>query len=368
MRIILYSVFFMVLALGAQGMPSAQYYAQSIAGHIDLMQRTVPITHLLNRRDTPPELKRQLAAALEVRQFATNVLALPENGSYRHYADLGRKYVVWNVYATPTLSLRPVTNCFPIAGCVTYRGYFSEADAQAYAQGLRDRGFDVHISGAVGYSTLNWFDDPILNTMVRRDERRLVRLIFHELAHQKLYVQGDSAFNEAFATTVANEGYRRWVQYAQPSDPMDTDLVKERSKDFTALILKTQARLKTLYHAPVSDARKRTGKAALFERLKHEYALWKTRWGSYNGHDDWIRDINNAKILSVATYHHLENKFERILDEADHDMPTFYETVAQLANLPQRERYTCLNTPLGTGGVDACLRYYSARTQVPNHT
>ena len=354
------------IGVGCNLLPGAGYYVQSVAGHLDLMHRTVPITEMLHSADTSKTLKDRLYTALRLRAFASQALALPDNASYTHYANLERKYVVWNVYAAPALSLEPRANCFPIAGCVAYRGYFAEADANAHARRLREQGYDVHISGATGYSTLQWFDDPVLNTMVRRDERFLVRLIVHELAHQKLYVPGDAPFNEAFANTVAKEGVRRWFQQVG-SRPTNGEKVGERRRDFFNLVKRSQGRLNNLYSAPVSDARKRTGKAAILAELAEDYDAWKMRWGGYDGYDAWIAGVNNAKIASVATYHGLEDAFESILDSTGRDLPGFYRTVGKLAKLPADQRDICLGAAVQEGDVRPCLRHYLGRAQVPDH-
>ncbi len=359
MRLLRHSLVAALVTLGSKALPETSYYFQSAAGHLDLMRRTVPIHELLSRDDIAQELKRRLQMVLELREFASQALALPRNDSYLSYADVERDYVVWNVYATPELSLAPLSYCFPVAGCVVYRGYFSKNDARAYARKLHDLDYDVTINGAVAYSTLRWFDDPVLSTMVDGDDTHLATVILHELAHQKLYVQNDTAFNEAFANTVAREGLRRWLLHKNinKGDGPQGDL-RRRRQEFIALVLRAQAKLDKLYRAPVSDARKRTGKAALLSDLRNEYGRWKQRWNGSDAYDEWMLNVDNAKIAAVTTYHDLERAFEAVLDSVGHHLPSFFDTVSRLGELPPHARADCLAqvTELDGETVFSCLR------------
>ena len=359
MRLLRHAIVVALVTLGSKALPETSYYFQSAAGHLDLMRRTVPIYELLSRDDIPQELKRRLQTVLELREFASQALALPRNDSYLSYADVERDYVVWNVYATPELSLKPLSYCYPVAGCVVYRGYFSKNDARAYAQKLHDLGYDVTINGAVAYSTLRWFDDPVLSTMVDGDDTHLATVILHELAHQKLYVQNDTAFNEAFANTVAREGLRRWLLYKNidKRDGPQGDL-RRRRQEFIILVLHAQAKLNQLYNAPVSDARKRTGKAVILSDLRNEYERWKQRWSGSDAYDEWMSNVDNAKIAAVSTYHDLERAFEAVLQSVGHHLPSFFNTVSRLGELPPQTRADCLArvTELGGEVAFACLR------------
>ncbi|MGH8602623.1 MAG: aminopeptidase [Gammaproteobacteria bacterium] len=368
MRLLRHAIVVALVTLGSKALPETSYYVQSAAGHLDLMRRTVPIHELLSRDDIPQELKRRLQTVLELREFASQALALPRNDSYLSYADVERDYVVWNVYATPELSLTPLSYCYPVAGCVVYRGYFSKNDARVYAQKLHDLGYDVTVNGAVAYSTLRWFDDPVLSTMVDGDDTHLATVILHELAHQKLYVQNDTAFNEAFANTVAREGLRRWLLYKNivKRDRPQGDL-RRRRQEFIILVLRAQAKLDKLFSAPVSDARKRTGKAAILTDLRNEYERWKQRWSGSNAYDEWMLNVDNAKIAAVTTYHDLERAFEAVLQSVGHHLPSFFNTVARLGELPPQTRADCLAQVTEIGGevVFACLR--NSSQQNPSH-
>ncbi len=203
-------------ALGAllplSGCTTLGYYAQAVGGHLEVMRLAAPVEERLREPDTPEPLRAKLARALAIREFASRELALPDNGSYRRYADLGQPFVVWNVVAAPEFSVEPLESCFPFAGCVSYRGYYSEEAARAYAAALAEKGYDVHVGGVPAYSTLGWFDDPLLSTFIHYPEAELARIVFHELAHQVVYVKGDTMFNESFASTVEEEGVRRWLE------------------------------------------------------------------------------------------------------------------------------------------------------------
>lgn len=349
----------MLMMVWVDASMGVRYYAQCIFGHFDILYKTVPIVKLLARADTPPKVKRRLTMVLNLRQFASDELGLPANNSYQSYADVGRRYVVWNVVATQELSLAPASWCYPVAGCFKYRGYFSEDDAHAYAQQLRERGRDVFVRGVTGYSTLGWFGDPLLNTMLALNDVQLVKLILHELAHQKLHIRDDTAFNEAFANVVAREGSMRWATEAGSSfSTFDIQATELRDKDFAALILRTRGKLEALYTSPDSDSEKRAQKTAIFAELEDEYRAWKERWNGYAVYDDWVlNDMNNAKIAFMVTYHELEHAFEVILKHVNGDLINFYKIVAALGNLRPRARADCLKSinESADGPIPVCL-------------
>ena len=267
-----------VLSCLLAGCGEIEFYWQGVAGQADLLARAKPIDEVIAA--TPdPELKARLARAQAIRAFASRELALPDNRSYTSYADLGRPYAVWNVFAAPELSLTPRQWCFPVAGCVAYRGYFAESDARAEAARLAAAGDDVHLGGVPAYSTLGYFDDPVLSTFVRYREVELARLIFHELAHQVVYVKDDTSFNESFATAVEEAGIARWLAAeAAHRDPVEAaQLAADAARGqrlraaFRALVAATRDRLTALYASAASDAEKRAGKAAAFAAMRAEY-------------------------------------------------------------------------------------------------
>jgi len=335
------------------GCSTFAYYGQAVVGHLDVVSRAQPIEVRLADPATPPELRARLARALEIREFATRELALPDNGSYRAYADLGRPYAVWNVFAAPEFSVEPRRSCFPVVGCVSYRGYYAQADADAYAAGLRAEGYDVFVYGVPAYSTLGWFDDPVLNTFVRYPDAELARLVFHELAHQLVYVQGDTMFNESFAVAVEEEGVRRWLaRHGDEAGRAAYATMRARRAEFVRLVLDYRARLEALYREPLTDEAKRAGKARLLGEMEADYrALKAQRWGGWGGYDRWFgQGVNNAQLASVATYEELVPAFRALLAREDGDMGRFYAEVRRLAQLDAGARAAAL-AALAAGGL-----------------
>jgi len=284
----------------------------------------------------------------KARRFAVTELGLPDNDSYSSYADLGRPYVVWTVVAAQALSLQPHTWCYPVFGCLAYRAYFKQADAQHEAQQLQQAGYDVYVAGIPAYSTLGWFDDPFLNTMLGWDEARLVGTLFHELAHQQMYVPDDTEFNESFAMAVQREGVRRWM--SKYHDTAALDLWQQdarRDADFIGLVLKTRQRLQALYDTDQSEAMKLEQKRELLRQLRLDYRLFRKRWSDYAGYDNWMfQDLNNAMIASVSTYHKLIPAFEALLKQNDYDLNVFYAAVGLLSSLNSEQRRLKLTSAL----------------------
>jgi predicted aminopeptidase len=324
----------------AAGCSTLSYYGQAIDGHLEVMRLAEPIPARLADPATPPELRAKLERVAAIREFASRELGLPDNGSYRSYADLGRPYVLWNVVAAPPFSVEPRQSCFPVAGCVAYRGYYRQAAAGDYGAGLRRDGDDVYVYGVVAYSTLGWFDDPVLNTFVRYPDAELARLVFHELAHQVVYVKGDTMFNESFAVAVEEEGVRRWLaRHGTPADRDDYAASRERRAEFVQLVLRYRGELERFYREPLADEAKRAGKAQRFAAMEVDYRALKARWGGFAGYDRWFDGgPNNAKLASVATYEELVPAFRALLARENGDLPRFYAAVKALAKLEKGER------------------------------
>jgi predicted aminopeptidase len=317
---------------------TVDYYWQGAAGQWDLISRSQPIPDVIGKSDHG--LAERLQRIREIRSFATRELGLPDNGSYTRYTDLGRPFVTWNVFATPELSMSPRQWCFPIAGCVNYRGYFRENEAQGEQQRLRAAGDDVYIGGVPAYSTLGWFDDPVLSSFVRWPETEVARLIFHELAHQLLYVKSDSVFNESFATAVEEAGLARWL--ARRKDPQlaqqaaRTDRLRAKFRD---LVRTTRAKLYELYASSLSDDDKRRGKAATLAAMKAAYESEKAGEPGLGGYDRWFaQQPNNAALAAIGIYTDRVPAFRELLHETDGDLPRFYERVRRLAELPKPAR------------------------------
>jgi predicted aminopeptidase len=316
------------------------YLLESAEGQFALMSKREPIKDVIDNPTTPAALRTQLEAVTAIRNFASHDLRLPDNGSYRSYADVGRPYVVWNVVAAPEFSVDPKRWCFPVVGCVAYRGYFVEAYARRYADGLRAKSFDVAVDGVAAYSTLGHFDDPILNTMVGWNDVELASIIFHELTHQLLYVPDDASFNEALATTVEEEGVKRWLKQQGREQDLSAHLVQQsRYLEVIRLLTATRADLRNLYASGAPPETLREGKRQAFAALRESYAQLRARWGGQAPFQDWFtQDINNAHLASIATYYKCVPGFERELAAAGGDLPAFYRRVRELAKLDQRQR------------------------------
>ena len=322
------------------GCGTLSYYSQAVSGHLDLLRRATPIAEQLRAESTPVALKARLQTVLRIRDFASRELGLPDNGSYRSYADLGRQYVVWNVFAAPEFSLEPVRYCFPFAGCVGYRGYFGEADADAEATQLRAQGYDVHVGGVPAYSTLGWFDDPVLSTFVNYPEGELARLLFHELAHQLLYVKNDTRFNESFATAVEQAGVERWLAQ-QGDDGKRTAYQRSQAmrREFLDLLLKYRLALEQHYRKDLPEDAKRLGKAQLFAGMEQDYRQLKASWGGFAGYDRWLTaKPNNATFASIVLYTEWVPALRALLEREGGDLPRFYAAAKELAQLPLKQR------------------------------
>jgi len=305
-----------------------------------LMNARQPIDKLLKDDSTDPELRKKLQTLLDARVFAIDTLKLPASESYTTYVATNRNAVTWNVVAAEEFSLRPKTWCFPVAGCVSYKGYFKEQDAIDYAAELEAEQFDVTVGGASAYSTLGWFNDPVLDTMLRGGDIRFVGTLFHEMAHQLLYVKDDSNFNEAFASFVEQEGLRIWLESRGESERIGRyDAFLKRADGFNQLLQVTQGELRELYARELDAEQKRELKQAIFDDMQTGYSELKESWDGYSGYDGWFsRDINNARLLSVATYRKWVPAFEALYIEQGSDMEAFYKAAVELSKLPYEER------------------------------
>ncbi len=324
------------------GCSSAAYYGQLAEGQWQLLRARQPVDQVVANPATSAQLRARLEHAKQARAFASQQLKLPDNRSYRVYADLGRPYVVWNVFATPELSLQPVTHCFPIAGCVAYRGYYQQGAARGAAALMRQDGMDVYVGGVEAYSTLGWFDDPILSSMVGWSDERLATLIFHELAHQRFYVQDDTEFNESFASFVEQEGTRQW-RVARDLAASGGEQGQQREQ-FVRLVLASRERLQAIYAGPLDDAQKRAAKQAEFERLRREYRQVRdAQWGGDKRYDAWMYGpMSNAKLLPFGLYDQWVPAFAAVFREVGGDWQRFYHRVEQLGRLPIDERKAAL--------------------------
>ena len=332
------------------------YYQQAMGGHLALLRATRPVTDVLADPLTAPPLRRRLQQAQALRAFASAELALPDNDSYRHYADLGRPYAVQNVFAAPALSLEPRRWCYWAVGCLSYRGYFDAEAAHELAAQLRVAGDDVYVTDIPAYSTLGWLDDPLLNTFPQWPVGRLAELLFHELAHQRLYIANDTAFNEAFATAMGRLGAERWLKrHATAGEQAEYQADCQRRADFLRLTGAARAHLQAVYQSHQTDTIKHTEKQAIFTALREDYQQLKQRWGGYAGYDRWFaQDLNNAKLAGNSTYHRWVPAFVALYRQQDQDFPAFYRAVEALGRLsaPERlARLVALSAPEGAMGL-----------------
>ena len=333
------------------------YYLQSVRGQLDIWRSDKSIQAVIEDAASPQALREKLALVLKAREFASAELGLPQNQSYRRYVDLGRPYVVWNVFAAPEFSTQPMQWCFVMAGCVNYRGYFAKADADGFAAEAATGGHDIYVGGVPAYSTLGWFADPVLNTFVNYPAADVARIIFHELSHQVVYVKDDSVFNESFAVAVEREGVRRWL--ARNGSAQDRQTFEKRQAyraAFVALVQTYRARLHSLYKQRIAVEEMRAAKQQLFTDMQRDYVLLKASWGGFAGYDRWFAQRpNNALLASVSIYTQRVPAFEAMLREAGGDLPKFFEAVKALARLDRPAR-------------EAALRKYAPETRTTHIT
>lgn len=344
MRIfVLKSFVLLLVALMLVSCETINYYGQAAKGQLSLLLDREKIITLLERDTLDEQTRHKLELVLSAREFAEDSLYLSAGKSYLSYVELHRRYVIWNVFAAPEFSTTPVSWCYPIAGCVAYKGFFSEQAAAQYGDKLRGDGIDVYSGGVDAYSTLGWFADPITSSVLLRPDHRLLVLLFHELAHQRVYVAGDTTFNESFATFMEQEGLRRWLQQF-PQEGLMAQLEKEdvMQSQFVALVTEYRAKLADVYELAIDDAGKREQKTAVQKELRSAYERLRddpASWGSYTGYERWFAGpLNNAQLATVGSYNDLVPAFEKILESVGGGLQEFYREVNRLARLPQKER------------------------------
>ena len=331
---------FVLLAIVLVSCETVGYYSQAARGQLTIVFAREDIQHLIERPDLSQELAGKFAKVMDIREFAESELSLPVGGNYSSYVDVEREHVVWNVFAAPEFSVDPVNWCYPIAGCVAYRGYFSQQSALSYAAKLEEDGFDVYTGGVDAYSTLGWFEDSLLSTVLNRADYQLAGLIFHELAHQLVYLPGDTTFNESFATAVEREGVRRWLAKSNKDFNIDAALLDyDRQQQFVDLVGGYRDRFESLYQLEINESSMRSQKLELQQTLREEYAVLKQQWQGYEGYDGWFsRSLNNAQLSTVASYNDLLPFFAAVFEQSNQDFSTFYAEVSRLADLPEQER------------------------------
>lgn len=326
------------------GCASLNYYAQSVQGQFEVIQKRRSISELLDENTLSVSLRNKLTTVLALREFSIRQLALPDNDSYLAYADLERNYVIWNIFATEEFSLEPMTWCYLIVGCLNYRGYFAESDARLHATELEKQGKDVYLGGVAAYSTLGWFEDPVLNTMLRWSDVRLATVMFHELAHQQLYIKNDTAFNESYADAIAHIGVTKWLEQAS-----DKNLLKQyqqsqaQEKQFINLVMHYKSLLSEKYQSLENAEVKRELKKALFQQMATDYKTISQSWTS-NDYQKWFSTgINNAKLAAIVTYRRYVSSFIDIYNKLDKDLARFYSLSNSLSNCNAMKRKEILD-------------------------
>lgn len=366
----------LLLAVGAvSGCHTLSFYGQAIHGEYQLLSDQQPIQKLIDEPHTPPRLKQRLELLENMRAFAASDLKLPVDNQYRKYVDLHRPFVVWNVEAAPEFSLQAKTWWYPFLGSLDYRGYFSKPAATNYAQSLKKQGYDVSVGGVEAYSTLGWFKDPILNTFIFEPDAELAEIVFHELGHARLFARGDTDFNEAFATTVGEEGSQRWLKARGDLPALQAYRAHlHRNDQFVHLVMKTRTRLEALYGDEHLDGGKiratnknhgvprkqlRQEKEAILADMRKEYAALKAGWGGNPEFDGWFaHEINNAELNSVAEYYDFVPGFQEILADNGGDMAKFYDAAEALSKKAKGQRHDELRALAKRGR--ATLQAYAA--------
>jgi len=333
--------------LSLSGCANLGYYWESVTGHLEVMSAAKPVADWIGDAHSPERLKVRLALSQRIREYAVTQLKEPNNPSYHRYADLRRSAVVWNVVAAPAYSVTLNKWCFPVTGCVGYRGYFDEKSARAEAAELAAEGYESSVYPVPAYSTLGWMNwaggDPLLNTFIYYPEGELARLIFHELAHQVAYAKDDTMFNESFATSVERMGSARWLatQASEAARKEYADFDARRTR-FRALALATRKRLEQIYQTSRGEERKAL-KASAMKQFREEYASLRASWGGdparYRGYDRWVERANNASFGAQAAYDELEPEFEALFVREGRDWRRFFDEVRRLAVLPKNQRH-----------------------------
>jgi predicted aminopeptidase len=327
------------------GCASINYYSQSIQGQFEVLQKRQSIDDILKEKNISDSLRNKLNTVLSIRDFSIQHLGLPNNNSYLSYADLERDHVIWNIFATEEFSLEPITWCYLVVGCLNYRGYFSQAEAQQHAIELEKQGYDIYLGGVSAYSTLGWFDDPVLNTMIRWSDVRLATVMFHELAHQQLYIKNDTEFNEAYADAVAHIGVTRWLE--QHSDKYLLNQYKQsqyQEREFIDLIMRYKSMLNKVYQSEELENTIRKQKNALLQQMKNDYLKISQTWENTPYKKWFASDINNAKLAAIVTYRKYFPAFIDIYEKLDKNLHRFYSFSKSLMNCKLMKRKEILES------------------------
>lgn len=363
LRVIAFAVGGLALVMLA-GCGHLSYYTQAARGHFGVISKARPIPEVLQEKNTSEELKRKLNLVLEARKFAEERLRLEGKGHYLRYADLGRDSVVYNVYAAPEFSLESKRWWYPIIGHQSYRGYFAKEAAIACAKELKEEGYDTYVGGVDAYSTLGWFKDPVLNTWINDDDEEVVSLVIHELTHQRLYIDGDTAFNEAFATAVEIVGTRLWLKEKGREDKIaEWEAQQKRRSEFIQLVKRTRTELAQIYgtEPPSDEALARRRKVQSLDTFRAELETLRSRWNSKTAFSSWLKKaVNNARLNTVSTYYDLVPAFLKLLEQQNHDFETFYAEVRRIGRMPKPERHAYLSALEGANADTRAVGFVPA--------
>ena len=337
-------LFLLVSLMTGTGCQTLTYYSQAAKGQAQVLLGQKRISGMVKDPEVPQKLKDQLKLVLELREFSRNELKMNPEGNYLKYRDLNRKYVLWVVYAAPPLSVKLKTWWYPIAGKFTSRGFFAEEDARKFAARLQEEGMDVYVGGAPAYSTLGWFNDPVLNTFIRYQESSLAELIFHELAHHHLFIKGDATFNESFATAVAQIGVARWLKTKRGTEQHDVYLARcDRRHNLSELLAVSRSNLKKLFSSNKTEQEKREGKKKIITALKKDLVALSGSDPAYRKLAVWAkRPINNAVLGARSVYHRRVPAFYALYEQNGRDMEAFLNEVEKIARLQKKKRDSLL--------------------------
>ncbi len=333
-----YTVLFLFTVF-LSGCSTVNYYAQSIQGQLEIIQKRQSINPLLSNSNLPVSLRNRLETVLEIRKFSIDQLGLPDNNSYLSYADLRRDYVIWNIFATEEFSLFPIKWCYLIVGCLDYRGYFSKAEAEQHAMKLKAQGYDIYLGGVSAYSTLGWFNDPVLNTMLRWSDIQLASVIFHELAHQQLYIKNDTEFNESYAQAIATIGVTKWLEQSTDKNLLSEFMQSQsQEKHFFSLVMKYKTILNKLYQSKLGKKQMAIQKELVFKQMEAEYKAFSRDWKK-DSYAKWFSTgVNNAKLAAIVTYQQYASSFINIFNKLDRDLERFYTLIKSISYCSQMKR------------------------------
>lgn len=339
------TIILFLLSAFISGCSTVNYYAQSIQGQFEVIQKRQNIKPLLSSNKLSNSLRNRLETVLELRKFSTDQLGLPNNNSYLSYADLERNYVIWNIFATEEFSLSPIKWCYLIVGCLGYRGYFSETEAKQHAMKLKEQGHDIYLGGVSAYSTLGWFDDPVLSTMLRWSDVQLATVMFHELAHQQLYIKNDTEFNESYAEAVATIGVTKWLEQSTDYKLLSEYIqAQSQEKQFISLVMKYKTVLGELYRSETDKKQMLLQKAMVFKQMEDEYKILSRHWKKDRYAHWFSADLNNAKLAAVVTYQQYTSSFIKVFNKLGRDLERFYSLIKSLSKCKQVERAKILTS------------------------